>query len=32
MAKQVVADGYMFDFTDAVLDAYVFDSPESIVR
>lgn len=28
MAKQVVADGYMFDFTDAVLDAYVFDSPE----
>lgn len=28
MAKQVVADGYMFDFTDAVLDAYVFDSSE----
>ena len=26
MAKQVVADGYKFDFTDAVLDAYVFDS------
>lgn len=28
MEKRVVADGYIFDFSDDALDAYVFDSAE----
>lgn len=28
MAVQVSTDGYVFDFTGDVIDAYVFDSPE----
>lgn len=28
MSKQVSADGYIFDFSDDIIDAFVFDSPE----